>query len=283
MSRRAVSCRLGRPPPCLWDKFFDILVFPRVEAGFGAGALMIEQRVAVVTGAAAGIGQAIAKRLAQDGHRVAIADRNGAAGVAAARDIGGSAFFVGVDVSDPDSVAQMVKSVVGQTGRLDILVNNAGIAGIAAPVINYPIEDWRRVHSVNLDGVFYCCRAAVPHMLDRRWGRVVNVASIAGKEGNPHMSAYSSAKAGVMAFTKALAKELATSGVLVNCITPAVIRTQILTQLTPEAVDYMISRIPMRRTGKPEEAAALVSWLVSDECSFSTGAVFDLSGGRATY
>jgi 3-oxoacyl-[acyl-carrier protein] reductase len=176
-----------------------------------------------------------------------------------------------------------METILEHEGRLDILVNNAGVAGLAAPVAEYPDEEWRRILAIDLDGVFYCCKAALPHMLARGSGRIVNIASISGKEGNPNMSAYSAAKAGVIGFTKALAKEVATRGVYVNCVTPAVIATDILTQLSDEAVAYMTAKIPMARTGRPEEVAALVAWLASEECTFSTGAVFDISGGRATY
>jgi NAD(P)-dependent dehydrogenase (short-subunit alcohol dehydrogenase family) len=245
-----------------------------------------EKRVAVVTGAARGIGAAIAERLARDGACVAVADVDEAAATAEAgriRDLGGGAFAVCLDVQDPRSPARAIASVLDQEGRVDILVNNAGIAGLAAPVAEYPDEEWRRILAIDLDGVFYCCKAALPHMLGRGSGRIVNIASISGKEGNPNMSAYSAAKAGVIGFTKALAKEVATRGIYVNCVTPAVIATDILTQLSAEAVAYMTSKIPMARTGQPEEVAALVSWLASEDCTFSTGAVFDISGGRATY
>ena len=245
-----------------------------------------ERRVAIVTGAARGIGAAIAQRLAADGACVAVADLDEAAARATAERItagGRNAFPLKLDVADPASSREAVKAVVEREGRLDVLVNNAGIAGRAAPVAEYPEDEWRRVLSIDLDGVFYCCKAAVPQMVAQGSGRIVNVASISGKEGNPNMSAYSTAKAGVIGFTKALGKELATSGVLVNCVTPAVIATEILTQLTDDAVKYMVSKIPMGRTGAPEEVAALVAWLASEECSFSTGAVFDISGGRATY
>ncbi len=245
-----------------------------------------ERRVAIVTGAGRGIGAAIARRLAADGACVAVADLDEAAARATAERIGAGgqgAFPLRLDVADPASAREAVAAVVEREGRLDVLVNNAGIAGRAAPVAEYPEDEWRRVLSIDLDGVFYCCKAAVPQMVAQGSGRIVNVASISGKEGNPNMSAYSTAKAGVIGFTKALGKELATTGVLVNCVTPAVIATEILTQLTDEAVSYMVSKIPMGRTGAPEEVAALVSWLASEECSFSTGAVFDISGGRATY
>jgi 3-oxoacyl-[acyl-carrier protein] reductase len=173
--------------------------------------------------------------------------------------------------------------VLARTGRIDILVNNAGIAGRAAPLWEQTPEDWRAVMAVNLDGVFHCCRAVIPHMRQRRYGRIVNIASIAGKEGNPNMTAYSASKAGVIAFTKALAKEVALEGICVNSVAPAVVRTRILDQLTPEQINYMTSRIPMRRTGTPEEIAAVVHFLASPDCSFVTGQCYDASGGRATY
>jgi 3-oxoacyl-[acyl-carrier protein] reductase len=245
-----------------------------------------QKKVVLVTGAARGIGAAIAERQARDGACVAVADVDEQAaaqvvdGIASA---GGGAFFVHLDVTDPGSARQAVQTVVEQEGRLDVLVNNAGIAGLAAPVAEYPVDEWRRILSIDLDGVFYCCQAVLPHMLQRGSGRIVNIASISGKEGNPNMSAYSSAKAGVIGFTKALAKEVATRGIYVNCVTPAVIATDILKQLSDEAVGYMTAKIPMGRTGQPEEVAALVAWLASDECTFSTGGVFDISGGRATY
>ncbi|HTD77368.1 MAG TPA: SDR family NAD(P)-dependent oxidoreductase [Chloroflexota bacterium] len=245
-----------------------------------------EQRVALVTGAARGIGAAIAERLARDGACVAVADLDEAAAEEQAERIRtqrNSAFAVRLDVADPASPPEAIARVLEREGRLDILVNNAGIAGLAAPVVDYPENEWRRILAIDVDGVFYCCKAVLPHMLERGSGRIVNIASISGKEGNPTMAAYSTAKAGVIGFTKALAKEVATRGIYVNCVTPAVIATEILTQLSDEAVGYMTAKIPMGRTGQPEEVAALVAWLASDECSFSTGAVFDISGGRATY
>ncbi|HEY3061233.1 MAG TPA: SDR family NAD(P)-dependent oxidoreductase [Chloroflexota bacterium] len=239
-------------------------------------------RVGIVTGAGRGIGAAIASRLAADGLAVVVADIDLTAAERRAATLP-TAFACEVDVSQPDSVRGMVQQALQRFDQIDVLVNNAGITGPAAPLADYPYEAWRRVLSVDLDGVFNCCQAVVPHMQRRGSGRIVNIASIAGKEGNPNMCAYSAAKAAVIGLTKSLGKELATTGVLVNCVTPAVIETEILHELTPEAVQYMLQRVPMARPGRVDEAAALVAWLASDECSFSTGAVFDLSGGRATY
>jgi 3-oxoacyl-[acyl-carrier protein] reductase len=239
-------------------------------------------RVAVVTGAARGIGAGIAARLSADGLAVVVADIDFESAQRHAATLA-DALAYQVDVSSPASVDEMVRRVIERYGRVDVLVNNAGVTGPAAPLAEYPYEEWRRVLSVDLDGVFNCSKAVIPHMLRQGSGRIVNIASIAGKEGNPNMCAYSAAKAAVIGLTKSLGKELATSGILVNCVTPAVIETELLRELTPEAVQYMLQRVPMGRPGKLEEAAAMVSWLASEECSFSTGAVFDLSGGRATY
>jgi NAD(P)-dependent dehydrogenase (short-subunit alcohol dehydrogenase family) len=238
-------------------------------------------KTAIVTGGAAGIGKAIAQRLSQDGFTVVIADANEPAAIAEAKAISG--FGIRLDVSDSQGAQAMAAAVLERYGSIDVLVNNAGIAGKAAPVHEYPEDEWRRVMAIDLDGVFYCSKAVLPAMLAKGAGRIINIASISGKEGNPNMAAYSTAKAGVIGFTKALGKEVATKGVYVNCITPAVIETEILKQLTTEAVNYMVSKIPMGRVGQPSEVAALVSWLASDQCSFTTAAVFDLSGGRATY
>jgi NAD(P)-dependent dehydrogenase (short-subunit alcohol dehydrogenase family) len=242
-------------------------------------------RTALVTGAARGIGKAVASRLLKDGFAVAIADINAGAAGKAVSELAhlGEVFPIEVDLTDAESVRGMVRDVRSRRSSIDVLVNNAGIGGKATPVVNYPEEEWRRVLAVNLDAVFYCCKAVLPMMIEHGSGRIINIASISGKEGNPNMSAYSSSKAAVIGFTKALAKEVATQGIYVNCVTPAVIETEILTQLTEEAVNYMVAKIPMKRVGKPEEVAALVAWLASEECSFSTGAVFDISGGRATY
>jgi len=240
-------------------------------------------QTAIVTGAATGIGEAIARRLAQAGAVVAVADidRTGAEGTAAS--IGGDAFAVEVDITQDASVRRTVDEVLQRRSQIDVLVNNAGIAGRAAPLWEQTDEDWRRIIAVNLTGVFHFCRAVIPHMRARRYGRIVNVSSVAGKEGNPNMTGYSATKAGVIAFTKSLAKEVATEGICVNSVTPAVIRTRILEQLTPAQIDYMTERIPMRRTGTPEEIAAVVHFLASPDCSFVTGQCYDASGGRATY
>jgi 3-oxoacyl-[acyl-carrier protein] reductase len=242
-------------------------------------------RRAVVTGGARGIGRAIAERLLASGATCCLWDRDPDALEAAARQLAGAgmASTAEVDVSDPDSVARAAAATLRELGGADILVNNAGVAGATKPLWDYAPEEWQEVLQVNLFGVFLCCRALVPAMRDAGYGRIVNIASIAGKEGNPNASHYSASKAGVIALTKSLAKELAGSGVIVNCITPAVIETDILKQVSQSHIDYMLSKIPMGRFGKRDEAAAMAAWLCSDECSFSTGAVFDLSGGRATY
>jgi len=240
-------------------------------------------QTAIVTGAATGIGEAIARRLARAGATVAVADLdlNGATAVAAS--IGAGAFPLSIDITQAAAVGRAFGEVLARTGRLDVLVNNAGIAGRAAPLWEQTEEDWHRIIAVNLNGVFHCCRAAIPHMRQRRYGRIVNIASIAGKEGNPNMTGYSATKAGVIAFTKSLGKEVATEGICVNAVAPAVVRTRILEQLTQTQVDYMTERIPMRRTGEPEEIAAVVHFLASPDCSFVTGQCYDASGGRATY
>ena len=241
------------------------------------------ERVAIVTGAARGIGAAMATRLAADGYRVVVADIDNEEAARTATRIGAAASPATVDVTNEASVRAMVADVLDRMGRIDALVNNAGIAGTSAPCWELPPGEWERVLAIDLSGVYYGCRAVLPHMRERGSGRIVNIASIAGKEGNPNAVPYSAAKAGIIGLTKAVAKEVATSGILVNAVAPAVIETQILEQMTEAHVQYMVSRIPMGRVGQPEEVAALVSWLCSEECSFSTGAVFDISGGRATY
>jgi 3-oxoacyl-[acyl-carrier protein] reductase len=240
-------------------------------------------QTAIVTGAATGIGEAIARRLAAAGAAVACADidQQGAAAVAAS--LGGGAFALPFDVSSRASVQAGVEEVLRRRRQIDVLVNNAGVAGRAAPISDQTDEDWDRVIAVNLTGVFYTCRAVIPHMRARGYGRIVNIASVAGKEGNPNMAAYSASKAGVIALTKSLGKEVAAEGICVNAVAPAVVRTRILDQLTPAQIDYMTEKIPMRRTGKPEEIAAVVHFLSSPDCSFVTAQCYDASGGRATY
>jgi 3-oxoacyl-[acyl-carrier protein] reductase len=245
--------------------------------------MQFDGKRALVTGGARGIGAAIATRLAADGARVAIADLDIDKGNETARAIGANAIAVKLDVTSPESW-QAAKAEVDKTfGGLDILVNNAGIAGRAAPTWELSFDEWKQVIDIDLTGVFLGCQTFISGMIDQGYGRVINIASIAGKEGNPNMVPYSAAKSGVIGLTKALGKEVATKGVLVNAITPAVIATEILSQLTDEQVKYMTNRIPMSRVGQPEEVAALAAFLASDDLSFSTGAVFDLSGGRATY
>ena len=225
-------------------------------------------RSAIVTGGAQGIGAAIAKRLRVSGAQVAVWDLDGSPRV---------------DVTDPSSVEQAVKRALAELGKIDVLVNNAGIAGKNVPTVDYPIEEWERVLRVNLTSQFLCCRAVAPHMVKARYGRIVNIASIAGKEGNPNAVAYSASKAGVISLTKSLGKELAQAGVRVNCVTPAAAKTAIFDQMTEQHINYMLSKIPMGRFVEVDEIAALVCWLASEDCSFSTAAVFDISGGRATY
>lgn len=243
-------------------------------------------RVAMVTGAAEGMGFAIARRLGQAGARVALIDVNSTGVAQAAQELQGEGLDTApftADVSDEVSVSDVVRAVEQQLGTIEILVNNAGISGGSARVQDLETTVWDRVIAVNLRGVFLSCRAVLPGMHRLGRGKIVNIASIAGKEGNPLLSAYSASKAGVIGFTKSLAKEVATSGIIVNAISPAVIQTRILDQLSRETIDYMVSRIPMGRTGRPEEVAALVHWLAGDDCSFTTGQCVDLSGGRATY
>jgi 3-oxoacyl-[acyl-carrier protein] reductase len=243
--------------------------------------LDLNGRHAVVTGGASGIGFAIAQRLAGSGATVAIWDLDEAAGRMAAAALSGSS--VAVDVGDAASVARAVQATLQAIPAIDILINNAGITGPNDKLWDYPVEAWKDVFNVNVHGVFHCCRAVVPLMRARNYGRIVNIASVAGKEGNPNASAYSASKAAVIGLTKSLGKELADTGIRVNCVTPAAVRTPLFAQMTQQHVDYMLSKIPLGRFGEPDEIAALVAWLATEECSFSTGAVFDLSGGRATY
>ncbi len=242
-----------------------------------------QDRVAIVTGGARGIGHAVVSRLVGDGIRVAIADIDGAAAEQAAGEFAGRALGIQLDVTNPEQWADVVYHLANVWEPVSILVNNAGVAGRNAVTWELPVEEWNKVIAIDLSGVFLGCRAVLPGMIEQEYGRIVNIASIAGKEGNPNAVPYSAAKAGVIGMTKAIAKEVATKGVIVNAVTPAVIATEILKQLTDEHIAYMTSRIPMGRVGQPEEVAALVRFLCSDEVTFSTGAVFDISGGRATY
>jgi 2-dehydro-3-deoxy-L-rhamnonate dehydrogenase (NAD+) len=240
-------------------------------------------RVAVVTGGASGIGLAIAERIIAEGGKASIWDMNGEAGARAAQKIGKQAHSMVVDVSDEASVARAAAETVKQFGRIDVLVTSAAITGPNATTWEYPSDKWRQVIDVNVHGVFYCCRSVVPQMQRQDYGRIVNIASVAGKEGNPNASAYSASKAAVISLTKSLGKELAKSKITVNCVTPAAVKTAIFDQMTQAHIDFMLSKIPMGRFGQVEEIAAMVAWLCTEECSFSTGAVFDLSGGRAVY
>jgi 3-oxoacyl-[acyl-carrier protein] reductase len=239
-------------------------------------------RTAVVTGGGAGIGLAIARRLSASGAKVALWDRDREALAAAQREHG-FAHIEEVDVADADSVERATRASAASLGRIDVLVCSAGVAGANHLTWEYPLDEWRKVIDVNLHGVFHCNRAVVPVMQRHDYGRIVNIASIAGKEGNPTACAYSASKAAVIGLTKSLGKELAKSGIRVNCVTPAAVRTAIFDQITQQHIDFMLSKIPMGRFGTVDEIAAMVCWLASEECSFSTGAVFDLSGGRATY
>ena len=240
-------------------------------------------QTAIVTGAATGIGEAIAMRLARAGATVGVVDLNLEGGQRVADSLPNGSFAIEGDVTDSASVQGAVAEVLRRTGKIDILVNNAGIAGPAAFLWEQTDEDWQRNIAINLTGVFNCCRAVVPSMRSRGYGRIVNIASIAGKEGNPRMVPYSCTKAAVIALTKSLGKELATEGICVNAVSPAVVQTQILKQLTPAQIAYMTDRIPMRRVGKAEEIACVVHFLASKECSFVTAQCYDVSGGRATY
>ncbi|TWD87110.1 3-oxoacyl-[acyl-carrier protein] reductase [Variovorax beijingensis] len=240
-------------------------------------------RHAVVTGGASGLGYGIAERLIASGGSVTLWDRDAAAAQKAAAALGGKAFAVTVDVAQQPSVARAVAATLAHAPRIDALVNSAGITGPNTKLWDYPVDDWRQVMEVNINGVFLCSREVVAQMRAQGYGRIVNIASVAGKEGNPNASAYSASKAAVIALTKSLGKELADTGIRVNCVTPAAVKTAIFDQMTPEHIAFMRSKIPMGRFGTVEEVAAMVGWLCTEDCSFSTGAVFDLSGGRSTY
>ncbi len=245
--------------------------------------MTLKGRTALVTGAARGIGLAIATRFVTEGARVALVDLDRAGVEAAATRLGAAAFGVVADVTRAEDVERAVDAVHARWGRLDVVVNNAGITGGSKLMWEVTDEEWQRVLACDLTSVFLVSRAAVRVMLAQESGRIINIASIAGKEGNPTLVPYSTAKAGVIGLTKALAKEVATRGILVNAVAPAVIGTDMVRQMSKETVDMLVAKIPMGRIGRPEEVAALALWLASDECSFSTGAVYDLSGGRATY
>jgi 2-dehydro-3-deoxy-L-rhamnonate dehydrogenase (NAD+) len=242
-------------------------------------------RKAVITGGARGIGLAAAERMLDSGAEVSLWDMDGPALDAATKRLAGKGevHTTIVDVSSAASVTAAAQAAIGQMGQVDILVNNAGITGPNTTVWEYNPEDWRKVIDIDLVGPFLCARAIVPMMIEKNYGRIVNIASIAGKEGNPNASAYSAAKGGLIALTKSLAKELAKTNIRVNCMTPAAVETEIFKQMTEAHIQFMLSKIPMNRFGKIEEVAAMICWLASEEMSFSTGAVFDISGGRATY
>jgi NAD(P)-dependent dehydrogenase (short-subunit alcohol dehydrogenase family) len=245
--------------------------------------LDLKGRIAVVTGGAAGIGLAIAQRLIASGARVSLWDRDEKLLAESAKALGAKTHTARVDVSDETDVKLAFDETVRELGRVDVLVCSAGITGPNLTTWDYPVADWKQVLDINLTGVFLCNKTAIPHMRENDYGRIVNIASIAGKEGNPNASAYSASKAGVISLTKSLGKEVAKTGIRVNCVTPAAVKTGMFAQMTQAHIDFMLSKIPMGRFGEVDEIAALVCWLCSEDCSFSTGAVFDLSGGRAVY
>jgi 3-oxoacyl-[acyl-carrier protein] reductase len=246
--------------------------------------LDLQGRCAIVTGGASGIGEATIRRMAESGANVAIWDVNEKAMSEIVQSIKGvKTHFCKVDVSSLEQVEAAFKSTVAAFGTVDALVNSAGVAGVNTNVWEYPVKEWQRVLDINLTGTFYTCRTVTPHMMENKYGRIVNMSSVAGKEGNPTASAYSAAKAGVIALTRSLGKELATDGVLVNAVTPTTVNTPILEQVSQAHIEYMKSKIPMGRLGEAEELAALITWLCTEDCSFSTAAVFDASGGRTTY
>jgi len=244
----------------------------------------LSNRVAIVTGGAQGFGLAISERFIQSGAKVIIWDIDKEAVETAIKKINSkNCIYQIVDVTNFEEIKKNLNDIESNHGKIDIFINNAGIAGKNTTVVEYPLDEWNKVIDLNLNAVFYCCKAVVPFMLKNNYGRIVNIASIAGKEGNPNASAYSTSKAGVIGLTKSLGKELALKNIAVNCVTPAAAKTRIFDQMTEKHIDYMLSKIPRNRFAKVEELASLVAWLVSEENSFSTGAVFDLSGGRATY
>jgi NAD(P)-dependent dehydrogenase (short-subunit alcohol dehydrogenase family) len=249
----------------------------------GKNKIDLNGRIAVVTGGAQGFGRAITERFVESGAKVAIWDFDQALAEKTAKEIGNAVSAFKVDVSDLAAVEATRDATLKAFGKIDILVNNAGITGVNKTVWDIDLDDWRRVMRINLDGPFICCKAIVPAMIEKKYGRIVNIASIAGKEGNPNAAHYSASKAGVIALTKSLGKELAGHDILVNAVTPAAAKTAIFNQMTQQHIDFMLSKIPKNRFVLVEELAAMVAWLASEDCAFSTGAVFDISGGRATY
>ena len=246
--------------------------------------LDLKDRVAIITGGAQGFGLAISKRIIASGWKVVIWDIDENAVETALKEINSNELsFKKVDVTNFEVIEKALLETENELGKIDLFVNNAGITGMNAKVWDYPLDEWKKVIELDLNSTFYCCKAVVPHMIKNNYGRIVNIASIAGKEGNPNASAYSTAKAGVIGFTKSLGKELADKNIAVNCVTPAAAKTRIFDQMTQEHIDYMLSKIPRNRFAKVNELASLVCWLLSEENSFTTAAVFDLSGGRATY
>ena len=246
----------------------------------------LHDKIAIVTGASQGIGKTIALELSKNGAFVYCISRNKKAIESVVNNIinnGGESSSYSCDISDSDNFKEIIEKIVKKHNKIDILVNNAGIAGPSFKTWEYPLEEWKNVMDIDLSGVFYCSKAIVPHMIKANYGRIVNISSIAGKEGNPNASAYSTSKAGVIGLTKSLGKELAQKNIAVNCVTPAAAKTRIFDQMTEEHINYMLSKIPRNKFAKVEELASLVTWLASEENSFSTAAVFDLSGGRATY
>jgi 3-oxoacyl-[acyl-carrier protein] reductase len=246
--------------------------------------LDLKNRVAIITGGAQGFGLAISKRIIESGGKVVIWDIDENAVETALNEINSNDLsFKKVDVTNFEAIEKALLETENELGKIDLFVNNAGITGMNTKVWDYPLDEWKKVIELDLNSTFYCCKAVVPHMIKNNYGRIVNIASIAGKEGNPNASAYSTAKAGVIGFTKSLGKELADKNIAVNCVTPAAAKTRIFDQMTQEHIDYMLSKIPRNRFAKVNELASLVCWLLSEENSFTTAAVFDLSGGRATY